>query len=115
MCGHPPEFFFGDSNRKTAGLLNYKMKINIKKDELGATIYSFLRDCNYSSFHDSYVRVLSASGYPRFHIYVEETKDEYILNLHLDQKKPSYGKETAHSGEYEGEVVEEEARRIEKI
>ena len=71
-----------------------------------------MRKCGYAPFHDSYIRSLAPSGYPRFHLYVDETESQYILNLHLDQKRPIYGKQTAHSGEYEGEVVEEEAERI---
>ena len=53
--------------------------------------------------------------FPRFHLYVREDKNEYLFNLHLDQKKPTYGEHTAHSGEYEGEVVENEAIRIKLI
>ena len=91
------------------------MKINIKKSDLKENLYNFLRKCGYAPFHDSYVKVLSTSGYPRFHIYANETDTQYILNLHLDQKRPSYGKETAHSGEYNGKVVEEERERIEDL
>lgn len=50
--------------------------------------------------------------YPRFHAYIKEEEDEYIFNIHLDQKRPSYGKETAHSGDYDGEAVREEAAYI---
>lgn len=73
---------------------------------------SFLRSCGYTPFHGSYIRVLSSAGYPRFHVYVDENDEQYLFKLHLDQKRPSYGKETAHSGEYEGKVVEDEADRI---
>ena len=91
------------------------MKIHIQKNDLKENLYNFLRKCGYAPFHDSYVKVLSASGYPRFHIYTSQTDSQHILNLHLDQKRPSYGKETAHSGEYDGKVVEEEAERIEDL
>jgi len=50
--------------------------------------------------------------YPRFHLYIREETDKFIFSLHLDQKKPSYGEETAHSGEYEGEKIKEEAYRV---
>ncbi|MDP2926801.1 MAG: hypothetical protein Q8N65_01545 [bacterium] len=54
--------------------------------------------------------------YPRFHLYLkEETERTLLFSLHLDQKKPSYGRETAHSGEYDGELVEAERQRIEQI
>ncbi len=91
------------------------MKIHIQKNDLKENLYNFLRKCGYAPFHDSYVKVLSASGYPRFHIYTSQTDSQHILNLHLDQKRPSYGKETAHSGEYDGKVVEKEAERIEDL
>lgn len=58
------------------------------------------------------VRPIGRLDYPRFHIYAKEEGDKFIFNLHLDQKKPSYKGSTAHSGEYEGELVEEEAGRI---
>ncbi|MBI4094918.1 MAG: hypothetical protein HY435_01865 [Candidatus Liptonbacteria bacterium] len=57
------------------------------------------------------VRPLGAD-YPRFHLYLKETGDMFLFSLHLDQKRPSYGRETAHSGDYDGEVIEDEARRI---
>jgi len=88
------------------------MKIKIQKSDLKENLYRFLRKCGYAPFYDSYLKVLSSSGYPRFHLYIKEEKNQYIFNLHLDQKKPSYGKETVHSGEYDGKVVEEEGERI---
>ena len=50
-------------------------------------------------------------GYPRFHIYVKKEEDRGVfnINLHLDQKQPSYGDNTAHSGEYEGDIIDKEA------
>jgi len=63
-----------------------------------------------------FVRPLSASrsGYPRFHIYLKVSRETQgaIVNLHLDQKKPSYGGVAAHSGEYDGELISREAERI---
>ena len=88
------------------------MKINVEKSDLNGSIHNFMRKCGYAPFHESYTRVLSASGYPRFHIYMVQNETQYILNLHIDQKRPSYGKETAHSGEYDGTVVENEVDRI---
>lgn len=51
-------------------------------------------------------------GYPRFHIYLKVENKSLILNLHLDQKKPIYKGTTAHSGEYDGELVKKETERI---
>ncbi len=81
-----------------------------------------LRKCQYHEFLDpntrqlSYARPLQSSMlYPRFHIYVERSAQGFIINLHLDQKKPSYQGTSAHAGEYDGEVVEAEAARITHI
>lgn len=61
----------------------------------------------------SYTHRLGPEFYPRFHIYIEEREDGASFNLHLDQKRPSYGGGThAHAGEYEGPTVEREAARL---
>jgi hypothetical protein len=61
----------------------------------------------------SYVRRLSGGDYPHFHVYVNSENGSAIeITLHLDEKKPSYEGFTAHSGEYEGEIVEQEKDRI---
>ena len=58
------------------------------------------------------VRPLSGDNYPRFHLYIKEENNNWNFNLHLDQKRPSYEVSSAHSGEYGGELVEEEMERI---
>lgn len=80
---------------------------------------NLLRKCGYAAFEDprtkenSFVRRLSADFYPRFHIYAKEDDRELVINIHLDQKKPSYeGSDHMHSGEYEGEIVDREAAWI---
>ncbi len=55
------------------------------------------------------------NGYPRFHIYSRMEVGNLVLNLHLDQKRPIYEGTTAHSGEYDGELVGKEAERIKEI
>ena len=90
------------------------MKFSVKTNEyplgLGRLLgYKLLGDRNEEF---NFVRSISGNNYPRFHLYVKKEKDEIIFNLHLDQKRPSYEGQTAHSGEYEGEVVEREAERI---
>lgn len=78
-----------------------------------------LRKAGYSPFldpvtkEDSFVLRLGPDFYPRFHVYVEQRDDEVTLNLHLDQKQPSYGQGAAHGGEYDSPVVAREMRRIE--
>ena len=77
-----------------------------------------MRRAGYSPFTDpvtkaeSFVLSLSTAFYPRFHVYVEQTAQKLIFNIHLDQKQPSYGQGHAHGGEYEGSAVEREAKRI---
>lgn len=60
------------------------------------------------------VRPLGAD-YPRFHLYIVEKPEIITFNLHLDQKKPVYEGATAHSGDYESEVVRDEAQRIKDV
>jgi len=90
------------------------MKIYLPKKNLKQNITAFLRRCGYVPLETSYVRRLETHFYPRFHLYINEDENNYVLNLHLDQKKPSYKNQTAHSGEYDGEVVEKEGERIKK-
>ena len=70
-----------------------------------------------SQGQQGYVRSLFGSGYPRFHIYVERERpgEELVFTLHLDQKKPSYEGSHAHSGDYDGEVVQKESERVKEI
>ncbi len=68
---------------------------------------------DYNKF--SMVRKLTYQNYPRFHIYLKEAGDKLIFNLHLDQKAPIYKGVHAHSGEYEGPIIEDEADRIKRL
>ncbi|MBL7141655.1 hypothetical protein ISS21_00980 [Patescibacteria group bacterium] len=82
--------------------------ISISADKL-------IKRCGYAEIKDrqgrvSYVRRLRGYQYPRFHVYIKEN----FFNLHLDQKAPSYQGSSAHSGEYQGEVLEKEAERIKR-
>lgn len=61
------------------------------------------------------VRKLTGQNYPRFHVYLKAAGDRLNFSLHLDQKKPSYEGSHAHSGEYAGPVLEEEADRIKQL
>ena len=85
-------------------------------------VHILLRHCGYFFIKEdkgelAFIRPLSSSGYPRFHAYVnmEKFPHETVINLHLDQKKPIYKGTVAHSGEYEGEIVANEAERIKQI
>ena len=78
----------------------------------GGSLLTLLRRAGYFAHHDSFIRPLERSGYPRFHIYAEQKKDVLIFNLHLDQKCPVYKGTPAHSGEYDSPIVKQEAERI---
>ncbi|MBI1908117.1 hypothetical protein HYS28_01725 [Candidatus Uhrbacteria bacterium] len=94
------------------------MKLTFPRDAVMNAV-SVLRKAGYSYLVDpvtkegSYIIRLTGDHYPRFHVYLEEHQDAVVFNLHLDQKKPSYGTGPAHNGEYDGPVVEREAKRIE--
>lgn len=60
----------------------------------------------------SYVKRVAIGWFPRFHAYVEDQNGGVQINLHIDQKEASYEGSHAHSGEYEGKLVEEEMARI---
>jgi hypothetical protein len=78
----------------------------------------FIRRCGYGKIADrrlgktSYAKRIHRDFYPRFHVYIQTEGESVIFNLHLDQKRPIYEGVTAHSGEYDGDVVEREAERI---
>ena len=64
----------------------------------------------------NFTRRLSGGDYPRFHVFIKSDGDFVFVNLHLDQKKPSYRGTRAHSGEYEdSELLEKEAEIIKKV
>ena len=91
--------------------------------KLNIAAKNFLRQCGYAEISNphknnetSYARSLNPGRfYPRFHVYWEETSQGIQINLHLDAKKPSYEGASAHSGEYDGAVVENESQRIQII
>ncbi|MDO8466936.1 MAG: hypothetical protein Q7S83_02220 [bacterium] len=61
-----------------------------------------------------FYRGLSDNLYPRFHVYASfnKTTKKLVVNLHLDQKAPVYKGSTAHSGDYDGPVIEKEAASL---
>lgn len=94
------------------------MKLNFQN--LKDSILNLMRRAGYSFLKKdeqtgemSFVRVMGAGGYPRFHAYVKQDGTGVQINLHLDQKKPSYQGSAAHSGEYENEgLVQREAEML---
>ena len=95
----------------------------IVKNKSGENVINLMRRVGYHFQRKDdekseliFIRPLQGVPYPRFHIYLKENKEteEIFINLHLDQKRPIYKGTPAHSGEYEGEVIEKEAVRIKK-
>ena len=61
----------------------------------------------------SFIRPLAQAGYPRFHIYAYIENFNLLINIHLDQKKETYGDTTRHHGEYEDTgALKKEVQRI---
>ena len=97
------------------------MKLIVNKNQLKESPANFLRQAGYGyiqdrrSGQDSFARRLGSGFYPRLHMYAEESGDNIIFNLHLDQKQPSYPGAHAHNAEYDGEVVEQEIQRLKQL
>lgn len=94
------------------------------KDKKKHSITSLIRAIGYRYLGEDdekkeikLIRPLEIGGYPRFHLFLklDPKSQEFIFNLHLDQKKPVYKGVPAHSADYEGGVVEREAERIREI
>ena len=96
------------------------MQIKISKNQIPDPERAILR-CGYGKIIDrrmgktSFAKRIHRDFYPRFHVYIKTDADFIIFDLHLDQKRPIYEGVTAHSGEYDGEVVEREGERIKKL
>jgi len=96
------------------------MKLEVKN--IQESPVNLLRRAGYIFQHGenkgemSFVRPLARSGYPRFHIYATLSGSDLIINIHLDQKKETYGKSSRHHGEYENEgALKMEVERLKTI
>ena len=85
-------------------------------------IQTMMRDAGYRpegqdqrSGELKFTKSITGAPYPHFHIYCKEQGENISCNLHLDQKKPSYSGSSAHSGEYDGALVETEVERITRL
>ncbi len=94
------------------------MKFSIPKDKIRYNTRVMMNRLGYHQHLDrqarqaSFIKRLGGLHYPRFHVYLSEDSDAVNFNIHLDEKKPSYGSTPRHSGQYEGDLVEQEAQRI---
>ncbi|QQG52730.1 MAG: hypothetical protein HY931_00655 [Candidatus Falkowbacteria bacterium] len=102
------------------------MKLIARKKQLQQAPEIWLRNAGYAFIPEkaegqrSFARRLTRDFYPRFHIYFVERQDSkgeefVVFNLHLDQKRPGYEGQSRHNAEYEGEVVENEAQRLNSL
>ena len=95
------------------------MKLRINR-VFGSQLLAIMRKCGYSPPKNprgeiNFTRRLGSYDYPHFHVYIYENEKDTVFNLHLDQKKPSYGTHTAHSGDYDSVEVRREAERLQYI
>ena len=93
------------------------MRLLIKNS--GESALTLLRRAGYTFQHEekgemSFIRSFSRSGYPRFHCYIKPHQEGFECNIHLDQKRETYGRTTRHHGEYLDEgALSEEIKRLE--
>ncbi|OGH91190.1 MAG: hypothetical protein A2534_04410 [Candidatus Magasanikbacteria bacterium RIFOXYD2_FULL_39_9] len=98
-------------------MVQFSMLIKFVKSQIADSEKSILR-CGYAKIIDrrmgktSFAKRIHRDFYPRFHVYIKTEGDSVVFDLHLDQKRPIYEGVTAHSGEYDGEVIEREAERV---
>ena len=76
--------------------------MKIKLENFGGNIMSFMRSCGYAFIDRSpddewnFARRTAGGDYPRFHCYLKKEQGVLIINLHLDQKRPSYQGSRGH-------------------
>jgi len=94
------------------------MQITIKTNKSAINLmrrsgYASLRQ-NENTGEISFIKRAGENNYPRFHVYIKKDGKIITINLHLDQKKPSYSGSHAHNAEYEGSLLNKEVNRIKK-
>ncbi|MCX6760879.1 MAG: hypothetical protein NTZ84_02150 [Candidatus Nealsonbacteria bacterium] len=91
------------------------------KGPLKNSIFNLMRELGYHFLGENedegvkefnFVHQLGRDSYPRFHVFLKNNKGDLFLNLHLDQRKTVYKGARAHANEKEGELVEDETKRI---
>ena len=61
---------------------------------------------------ESFAKRLASGEFPRLHVYLKEVDTGLQFSIHLDQKAACYQDQTAHSGDYNGDLLEQEKQRI---
>lgn len=93
------------------------MKFKVNKN-LISNVKNEIRRSGYALIYDrrrgveSFVRRLGDGYYPRFHLYIDDVGQDFVFNLHLDQKKASYVGYKMHNAEYDDDLVEQEVDRL---
>lgn len=93
------------------------MKIKIFFSDLAQTLPVTLRQAGYQLYRQNgselvFSRRLSRTNFfPRFHVYLHQTKDAWEGNLHYDLR-PMVQAHPVHGEEYTGPLIEEEYDRI---
>ncbi len=95
--------------------------MDVAFDGLPLTPEQFLRRAGYGELQGrhaterSWFKRFGSEFYPRYHAYVGQKPDGFVVKLHLDQKRPSYEGTSMHAGEYDGPAVEREAQRLRDV
>lgn len=80
-----------------------------------------LRNAGYMYIFDnisqkgSFKKSLTDQRYPRFHMYITETPEEVVFDLHLDQSATRYKGQGAHNADYDSQEVKSELTRIARV
>jgi hypothetical protein len=92
------------------------VKTTMSTPELIRKIGYFLND-NNSGQLNCVRRLRPGQPWPRYHLYIKEQGDSLQLNLHVDQKADTrhYNPTSAHNGEYDGPLVEQEINRLQSL
>ena len=92
------------------------------KGPLKDNVYNFSRKIGYhyvgKTQRGEYnlIKPIGGDAFPRFDLYFTlEIAGDIVFRLHLDQKRTIYRGSTAHSGEYDGEILAKEAQRIKEL
>jgi len=90
-------------------------------NKLTRTTEQILRNAGYFYIFDklsqqgSFIKKLTTQRYPRFHMYITETTEKIIFDLHLDQSATRYEGQGAHNADYDSAQVKTELIRIAHI
>lgn len=90
-------------------------------NKFNLTPEQMLRNAGYLYIFDkisqkgSFRKGLTEQRYPRFHMYITETPEEVVFDLHLDQSATRYEGQGAHNADYDSEQVKNELTRIAHI